>query len=92
MREVFTLSWDDFGNKCPKVFKELWRDRDLSDVTLATEDWWSAECSQGDPGSLQSSLQTVPAKEPKWPPPALPHGGSTESAAAASELHLPWPV
>ena len=38
MAEVFTLSWDDFDNKCPKVFKELWLDRDLSDVTLATED------------------------------------------------------
>ena len=36
--EVFTLSWDDFNNKCPKVFKELWLDRDLSDVTLVTED------------------------------------------------------
>ena len=38
MGEVFTLSWDDFTNKCPKVFKELWLDTDLSDVTLATED------------------------------------------------------
>ena len=38
MGEVFTLSWDNFSNKCPKVFKELWLDRDLSDVTLATED------------------------------------------------------
>ena len=36
--EVFTLSWDDFNNKCPKVFKELWLDTNLSDVTLATED------------------------------------------------------
>ena len=36
--EVFTLSWDDFKNKCPKVFKDLWLDTDLSDVTLATED------------------------------------------------------
>ena len=38
MTEVFTLSWDDFDQKCPKAFKELWLDRDLSDVTLATED------------------------------------------------------
>ena len=38
MTEVFTLSWDDFNNKCPKAFKELWLDTDLSDVTLATED------------------------------------------------------
>ena len=38
MGEVFTLSWDDFTNKCPKVFKELWLDTELSDVTLATED------------------------------------------------------
>ena len=38
MGEAFILSWDDFSNKCPKVFKELWVDRDLSDVTLATED------------------------------------------------------
>ena len=36
--DVFTLSWDDFNQKCPKVFKELWLDTDLSDVTLATED------------------------------------------------------
>ena len=38
MGEAFILSWDDFSNKCPKVFKELWLDTDLSDVTLATED------------------------------------------------------
>ena len=38
MTEVFTLSWDDFSQKCPKVFKELWLDTDFSDVTLATED------------------------------------------------------
>ena len=38
MTEVFTLSWDDFNNKCPKAFQELWLDTDLSDVTLATED------------------------------------------------------
>ena len=38
MADVFTLSWDDFNNKCPKAFKELWLDTDLSDVTLATED------------------------------------------------------
>ena len=38
MAEVFTLSRDDFNNKCPKAFKELWLDTDLSDVTLATED------------------------------------------------------
>ena len=38
MEDVFTLSWDDFNQKCPKVFKELWLDTDLSDVTLATED------------------------------------------------------
>ena len=38
MTEVFTLSWDDFNKKCPKAFKELWLDTDLSDVTLATED------------------------------------------------------
>ena len=38
MGEVFTLSWDDFNQKCPRVFKELWFDTDLSDVTLATED------------------------------------------------------
>ena len=30
MGEVFTLSWDNFSNKCPKLFKELWRDRDMS--------------------------------------------------------------
>ena len=34
----------------------------------------SIKCSQGDPGSLQPSLQKAPAKEPKWPPPALPNG------------------
>ena len=38
MTEVFTLSWDDFDKKCPKAFKDLWLDTDLSDVTLATED------------------------------------------------------
>ena len=38
MAELLTLSWDDFDNKCPKAFKELWLDTDLSDVTLATED------------------------------------------------------
>jgi len=38
MKEVFTLSWDDFNQKCPRVFTELWLDTDLSDVTLATED------------------------------------------------------
>ena len=38
MADVFTLSWDDFNNKCPKAFKELWLDTDLSDVTLVTED------------------------------------------------------
>ena len=38
MEDVFTLSWDDFNQKCPKVFKELWLDTDLSDLTLATED------------------------------------------------------
>ena len=38
MAEVLTLSWDDFSNKCPKAFKNLWLDTDLSDVTLATED------------------------------------------------------
>ena len=38
MTEVFTLSWDEFNQKCPKVFKDLWLDTDLSDVTLATED------------------------------------------------------
>ena len=38
MEEILTLSWDDFNQKCPKVFKELWLDTDLSDVTLATED------------------------------------------------------
>ena len=38
MTEVFTLSWDDFNKKCPKAFKDLWLDTDLSDVTLATED------------------------------------------------------
>ena len=38
MAEVFTLSQDDFNKKCPKAFKELWLDTDLSDVTLATED------------------------------------------------------
>ena len=38
MEDVFTLSWDDFNQKCPKVFKELWHDTELSDVTLATED------------------------------------------------------
>ena len=38
MGEVFTLSWDDFNQKCPRVFKELWLDTDLCDVTLATED------------------------------------------------------
>ena len=38
MGEVFTLSRDDFNNKCPKAFKELWLDTDFSDVTLVTED------------------------------------------------------
>ena len=38
MTKVFTLSCDDFNNKCPKAFKELSLDTDLSDVTLATED------------------------------------------------------
>ena len=38
MTEVFTLSWDDFNKKCPKAFKDLWLDTDLSDVTLATEE------------------------------------------------------
>ena len=38
MGEVFTLSWDDFNQKCPRVFKELWFDTDLSDIILATED------------------------------------------------------
>ena len=38
MTEVFTLSWDEFQQKCPKAFKDLWLDTDLSDVTLATED------------------------------------------------------
>ena len=38
MTEVFTLSWGDFDKKCPKAFKDLWLDTDLSDVTLATED------------------------------------------------------
>ena len=38
MTEVFTLSWDDFDKKCPKAFKDLWLETDLSDVTLATED------------------------------------------------------
>ena len=38
MEDVFTLSWDNFNQKCPKVFKELWLDTELSDVTLATED------------------------------------------------------
>ena len=36
--DVFTLSWEDFSQKCPKAFKDLWLDTDLSDVTLATED------------------------------------------------------
>ena len=38
MAEVLTLFWDDFDQKCPKAFKELWLDTDFSDVTLATED------------------------------------------------------
>ena len=38
MEDIFTLSWDDFNQKCPKVFKDLWLDTELSDVTLATED------------------------------------------------------
>ena len=38
MTEVFTLSWDDFNQTCPKAFKDLWLDTDMSDVTLATED------------------------------------------------------
>ena len=38
MTEVFTLSCDDFNNKCRKVFRELWLDTDMSDVALATED------------------------------------------------------
>ena len=38
MPELFTLSWDDFHKKCPKAFRDLWLDTDLSDVTLATED------------------------------------------------------
>ena len=38
MEDVFTLSWEDFNQKCPKVFKDLWLDTELSDVTLATED------------------------------------------------------
>ena len=38
MTEVLTLSWDEFNQKCPKAFQELWLDTDLSDVTLATED------------------------------------------------------
>merc|ERR1719430_81554 len=83
MGEVFTLSWDNFSNKCPKVFKELWRDRDLSDVTLATEDWWSAECSQGDPGNLQPPLQNTLVKEPHYPPHVVPYGSPVESVAAA---------
>ena len=38
MTEVFTLSRDAFNKKCPKAFKDLWFDTDLSDVILATED------------------------------------------------------
>ena len=38
MEDFFTLSRDNFNEKCPNVFKELWLDVDLSDVTLATED------------------------------------------------------
>ena len=38
MEEVLTLSSDDFSQKCPRFFTQLWLDTDLSDVTLATED------------------------------------------------------
>ena len=38
MEEVLTLSCDNFDRKCPKAFRELWLDQELSDVTLATED------------------------------------------------------
>ena len=38
MAEVLTLFREDFDQKCPKAFKELWLDTDFSDVTLASED------------------------------------------------------
>ena len=38
MGKVLTLSSNDFQQKCPKVFTQLWLATDLSDVTLATED------------------------------------------------------
>ena len=50
MTEVFTLSCDDFNNKCRKVFRELWLDTDMSDVTLATED--NGQLSAHDLGDL----------------------------------------
>ena len=44
--EVFTFYLGRIQQKkCPKTFKELWLNTDLSDVTLATED--SGYCNGG---------------------------------------------
>ena len=32
------LSWNEFATNAPKTFKQLWREQDFTDVTLATED------------------------------------------------------
>ena len=37
--EKFTLAWNDFGANCTKTFQQLWSDKDLTDVTLVTEDY-----------------------------------------------------
>ena len=36
--ELFTLSSNEFGNRCKETFSKLWRDKDFADVTLATDD------------------------------------------------------
>ena len=37
-KELFTLSSDDFENKCREAFSGWWKDKEFADVTIATED------------------------------------------------------
>ena len=92
MGEVFTLSWDDFNSKCPKVFKELWLDIDLSDVTLATEDDGRLSAHKVILAACSPLFKRLLQKNPNGHPLLYLMGGQVESVAAASELHLPWPV
>ena len=35
----FKFSWDDFEATAPNTFRQLWKDEDFADVTLATQDY-----------------------------------------------------